>query len=131
MSTNANGQTTISKTIDLSDTTAAAKQDVDAAESLLKKFGSVAAYGADIKADLDSTFTVEIWELQNVKSRVESGESTQYVVKFMNSGKEEVVITPENPTTKLTVATNGSSGCYCFSVTQGDDDGNIDPGLLE
>lgn len=132
LSTNANAQVSISKTIDLNDTTAAAKQDVDAANSMLKKFGNVAAYGSDIKADLDSASTIEVWQLENVKSRVKGGASTQYIVKFTVKGKEKVLVTSEDPLTKLTAAQAGTSGCYCFSVKQGDDDGtDADPLLLE
>jgi hypothetical protein len=130
--TTANAQVSITKTVDLNDTTASAKQDVDAANSMLKKFGNVAAYGSDIKADLDSASTIEVWQLENVKSRVKGGASTQYVVKFTAGGKEKVIITNEDPTAKLDVAVAKTSGCYCFSVKQGDDDGSdADPSLLE
>lgn len=130
--TTANAQISVSKTIDMNDTTSANQADVTAAKSLLKKYGSVAVYGADIKADLDTSSTVEVWELQNVKSRVKGGETTQYLVKFTVGGKERVIITHENPTDKLTAAKSGSSGCYCFSIKQGDDDGSdADPALLE
>ncbi len=130
--TTANAQVSISRTIDLNDTTAAAKQDVDAAKAMLKKFGNIAAYGSDMKSDLDSASTVEVWQLENVKSRVKGGASTQYIVKFTVAGKEKVIITNEDPTTKLTAGLAGSSGCYCFSVKQGDDDGSdADPSLLE
>lgn len=130
--TTANAQISISKTVDVADTTTANKADVTAANALLKKYGSVAAYGADIKADLDSSSTVEVWQLQNVKSRVKGGASTQYIVKFTVGGKERVIVTSEDPTTKLDAAVAKTSGCYCFSVKQGDDDGEaVDPALFE
>jgi len=122
------------KTIDLNDTTAPNQADVNAAKALLKKFGSVSAsaYGADIKSDLDASSTVEVWELHNVKSRVKDGSTTQYIVKFKLGGKEQVIITSEDPTDKLTAAIDGSSGCNCFSVKQGDDDGSdVDPDLMK
>ena len=130
--TTANAQVSISKTVDMNDTTSANKADVDAAKQLLKKYGNVASYGTDTKAELDSTSTVEVWELQNVKSRVKGGASTQYVVKFTVAGKERVIVTHENPTTKLDAAVAGTSGCNCFSVKQGDDDGSdADPDLMK
>jgi hypothetical protein len=132
LSANVNAQTSIVRIIDLNDTTSTAKQDVDVAKAMLKKFGNIATYGSDIKADLDSSSTIEVWQLENVKSRVSGGATTQYLVKFTVGGKERVIVTHEDPTTKLDTGLAGSSGCYCFSVKQGDDDGSdVDPALME
>lgn len=121
--------------IDLNDTTSINKAQVSEAEKLLAKYGNVAVYGADIKGSLDSNSTVEVLQVENVKSREKTGASTQYIIRVIDNttGKEkQIIVSNENPIDKLTAAIKGESGCYCFSVKQWDDDGKgVDPSLMD
>lgn len=132
--TTANAQITISKTVDLNSTAQADSADVVAMNQLLKKYGNIAPYGSDINAELDTIAgkTVEVIQLDNVTSRKNGGATTQYVIKYTLGGREKIIITTENPTKKLDAAIARTSGCGCFSVKMGDDDGSdADPTLLE
>lgn len=111
----------ILEVVDLNDTTSINKAQVSEAKKLLAKYGNVAVYGADMQGNLDSNSTVEVLQVENVKSREKTGASTQYIIRVIDNTtakEKQVIVSNENPIEKLTAAIKGESGCYCFSVKQ-------------
>jgi len=88
-----------------------------------------------MEGSLDANSTVEVLQVENVKSREIDGATTQYIVRVVDNTtgtQKQVIVTSENPIDKLTAAIKNDSGCYCFSLIQGDNDGEaVDPSLME
>lgn len=123
---NAHAQVTVEKVIDLKSDT----NTVDVAEANKWLHGQYSVvkkhpYGSEVSFSFDKGTVPVIWELQNVKSRKEDGETTQYLILFTDGGKPSAVVSSDDEETVLTRVQGGiDSGCGCVTIIAWDDDGS-------